>query len=121
MNILEMSLKQKLNEINNEPIDWDVVGSSDVLTYTLANTQQLDWALPATPVLNPPARVAMPRPPRIGRPPDHGALDTMKKLSQVSDKLFDELCGNHDVHLSLFQINSALRKCADSFSAARSR
>ena len=45
----------------------------------------------------------------------------MKKLSMECDRLFDVVCGNHDVHLTLFQINSALRKCADTFSAARSR
>jgi len=112
---------QKVHDELPKPIDWDVMGSQDVLNYTLANTQQLDWALPATPILNPPARVAMPRSPPVGSAPDHGSLDTMKKLYSVSDKLFDTLCSNHDVHLSLFQINSALRKCADSFSAARSR
>ena len=120
--IVQSSLHHENSCAPDEVVNWDALDTQEVLKYTgQEGLGSFDWALPVAPALNPPERVMMPKPPVVSKPTSQASLDTMKKLYKEVDGIFDALCDNHDIHLSLFQINSALRKCADSFSAARKR
>ena len=117
--IQKMSQVHKMEDANHhESVAWDVLRPEDVDAVIQA-TPDVEWKLPPPPTLNPPPRV--PLPPTPTPPPLPPSADNMKKLQSQSEHLFDAMCDNHEVHLSLFQINSALRKCADSFSNARNR
>ncbi|GMI09769.1 hypothetical protein TrLO_g394 [Triparma laevis f. longispina] len=116
---------QKMNEVHelddprhHESVAWDVLKPED-MEVVIKATPDVEWKLPVPPTLNPPPRVPLPEVPIP--PPLLPTADNMKKLQSQSESLFEAMCDNHEVHLSLFQINSALRKCADSFSNARNR
>ena len=100
-------------------INWETVSPDKVIHYTSSAPTKPNLTLPIAPTLSPPSRINMPHPIHIEKLQYPG--ETMKLLYSQVDDLFELMCDNHDTHLILFQINSGPRKCAESFSSARSK
>ena len=102
-----------------ESINWDSEIPDNLIYFADRSDSKPDLTLPPAPVLTPPTRIALSKPQPYN--PLRFPGETMKLLYDQVDACFELMCENHDTHLILFQINSALRKCAESFSGARSK